>query len=553
VEAEAGRPSGAPETQRRLLWLALFRTVAFSLLLTATAARLLASSSEVVELSREDSMSFGLIAVVYALTLVYGVLLRQGWVGPSAAYLQVLGDVVIACGLVYVTGGVDSPYTFTYSLAVLGASILLSQRGALVAAGASAVAFASLLLLIQAGILRPPQGASLVPASPSRLAFLLGSNLLAQFLIAALASYLSKQLSATGGKLVAREADLKKLVGLQQQILTSMPSGLISCRADGSVSFINRAGAAILGLEEAELPAHLDALIPGVIRLSRNARRAELPVQTRHGPRILGLSISALEEDGALLVVFQDLTELRRIEDELRRSDHLAALGKLAAQLAHEIRNPLAAMRGSAQLLAEDRHLDRTSARLAEILVRESDRLSELVEEVLRFARPPPPVMKEGALDELVRETAEMLRTDPLARGVVLEESLQPVQAAMDAGQLRQVVINLMRNAFAAAGPDGTVRVTVDAPEDIPRVEVWDSAGSIPPQALDRVFEPFYTTREGGTGLGLSTAHSIIRAHGGTIQVSSSRQEGTAFVVELPRVLAGRDGLKPSRASVPSG
>lgn len=506
--------------------------MAFSLLLTVTAARLFTQSAS--ELSHEDSLSFGVIGVVYALTLVYGVMLRRGWVGPEAAYVQVFGDVVVACALVYVTGGVDSPYTFTYSLAVVGAAILLPQRGALVAAATSSVAFAFLLLLIQSGLLRPPQG-NLLPPAPERLAFVLGSNVLAQFLIAALVGYLSKQLSATGGKLVEREEDFKKLAALQRKILASMPSGLITCRADGSVSFINRAGAAILGVEPQVAEAgSIEALIPGVLRLNRSARRIELPVQTGAGKRVLGLSISSLENDGALLVVFQDLTELRRMEDELKRSDHLAALGKLAAQLAHEIRNPLAAMRGSAQMLAGDKGLDQTSARLADILVRESDRLSELVDEVLRFARPPPPVLKEGSLDGLVRETVEMLRVDPLAHGVEIEESLSPVRAELDAGQLRQVLINLLRNAFAAVGPGGRVRVTVDAPEGHPRVRIWDSAGSIPAQDLDRIFEPFYTTREGGTGLGLSTAHSIIRAHGGMIQVSSSPTEGTEFVVGLP-------------------
>ncbi|HLL52029.1 MAG TPA: ATP-binding protein [Myxococcaceae bacterium] len=535
-----------------MVWLALFRMVAVTLLLAATAARLLAEIPQSGDLSREDSLSFVLIGVVYAMNLVYAVLLRRGWVGRWAAYLQVLGDVVLASALVYVTGGVDSPYTFIYSLAVIGASILLSHRAAQLAAAVSSVAFGSLLIVIHTGILRPPAG-SVASPSVGRLAFVLGSNVLAQFLIAALAAYLAKQLSAAGGTLVAREADLKKLAGLHRKILASMPSGLITCRPDGQVSFVNRAGLSILGLADAAAPQHIDALVPGVLRIARNARRVELPVQTPEGRRILGLSVTPLEDEEGMLLVFQDLTELRRMEDELRRSDHLAALGKLAAQLAHEIRNPLAAMRGSAQLLATDGGMDRTSARLADILVRESDRLSELVEEVLRFSRPPPPQLRVGPLHELVRETVEMLRADPLARGVEVEEALTPAQAAMDAGQLRQVVINLLRNAFAAVGPGGRVRVSVDTVEGGPRVRIWDSAGSIPVQDLDRIFEPFYTTREGGTGLGLSTAYSIIRAHGGMIQVSSSPEQGTEFVVGLlPAVEAARGESGSGEMSSPA-
>jgi two-component system sensor histidine kinase PilS (NtrC family) len=173
-------------------------------------------------------------------------------------------------------------------------------------------------------------------------------------------------------------------------------------------------------------------------------------------------------------------------------------------------------------------------SRLTTILLRESDRLSRLVEEFLRFARPPKPVLRPVGLELLVKETMEMVQTDPLSHGVELELDLQPVTATVDPDQVRQVLLNLVRNAFEAAGTGGRVRVALVSEGQVARLSVWDSAGAIPESHLGRIFEPFFTTRSGGTGLGLATAYSIVRAHEGRIQVSSTPKAGTEFMVELP-------------------
>jgi two-component system, NtrC family, sensor histidine kinase PilS len=517
----------------RLVWLAVFRTVAVSLSLVAVAVRLFLQPLE--EPSGVDMLSFAVIGLVYLFTLVYGLMLRGGWADRLAAVVQVVGDLLVASVLVFVTGVGDSPFTFLYLLAVIGASILLDGRGALVCAGASALSYALLLVAVKLRWLESPLDHA--ELSHSRIVFLIVSNLLALVLIAVLAGYLTRQLSATGGRLSAREADLKKLDTLQRQILACMPSGLITSDARGHVTFVNRAASAILGLEEAQpVGEHVNVLLPGALAHEAPARRRELSVQTRGGTRTLGLSVSGLEGTGdeGTLIVFQDLTELRRIEEDLRRADRLASLGTLAAQLAHEIRNPLAAMRGSAQLLVQAPGADPTSARLVDILLRESDRLSKLVEDFLRFARPPPPLKQALDLRVLVAETVDMLCADPLADQIRVERDLEPLRVPVDADQLRQVLINLLRNAFQAVGAGGTVRVTLRQEQGRGRLAIWDSAGSIPAAHLSRIFEPFFSTREGGSGLGLSTAHSLVRAHGGSLQVSSSPREGTEFLIQLP-------------------
>ncbi len=522
------------ELKIKLTWVVVFRTIAISLLLIVSVFRVV-SDPQPGELSPADSLSFALIAGVYLVTLVYGLLLRQG-LGASrrAATAQVVGDIVLASSLVYLTGAAESPFVFTYSLAVVGAAILLFRKGAFLTAAVSSGAFIALSLAVQTGWLRPPTGAQ--PMSVSRLAFVLTTNALAQFLIAALAGYLAEQLSRAGGRLSAREADLKELVALQNRIVNAMPSGLVTCDAQGLITFINPAAMAILGQSSDQAPQQMEQVLPGALKLPRTTRRAELTVDTPGGRRVLGLAVTPLEEkSGALLIVFQDLTYLRRMQDELKRIDRLASLGRVSAQLAHEIRNPLASMRGSAQLLGDDVQNSPHSVRLAQIIMRESDRLAQLVDGYLELARPPPPAKENIRIDSVVAETVEMLRADPMTAGVVLEEQLSPVDGLADAAQLRQVLINLLRNALAAVGKGGTVRVTVDADGNQERIRVWDSAGSIPSEDLTRIFEPFYTTSAAGTGLGLSTVHAIVQAHAGAVAVTSAPSLGTTFTVALPR------------------
>jgi len=539
--SSAPDPSGkfrirrASELGVKLIWLTAFRTVTTTLLLAAFALRLL-SQPATDELVRQNTVPFVLIGSIYLLTVVFGLLLRRGKLaGTSAAYFQVLGDILLASTLVYITGGAESPFTFTYSIAVIASAILLEPPGPFIAAVATSASFGALALLIRLDVLvRPALDA--VDTPTNRFVFLLASNALAQFLIAALSGYVSRQLRTAGGKLSVREADLQKLAGLQRQILAAMPSGLITCMANGTITFINRAASAILGTgSNGVKPGNIEELIPGALKFVPGARRSEVAVSTKEGRRILGLNVTRLEgKEDSLLIVFQDLTELRRMEDQLRRIDHLAALGGVAAQLAHEIHNPLASMRGSAQLLAAEAAEHEQSRRLAKILIRESDRLTSLLEGFLRFARPPPPAFRDCSLTQLIAETMDLLRADPLTAGVDVELSLSEVSANFDPDQIRQVLLNLIRNACTAAGAGGKVRVSLERTAAGPVIRVWDSAGSIPESHLACIFDPFFTTREGGSGLGLSIAHSIIQAHGGMIQVSSSRESGTQFVVALP-------------------
>jgi len=523
----ADAPDEGSSLRPRLVWVTAFRTAAATLLLAVYGVRLLSRPSTEA-LAGEDLLSLWLVGSIYAVVLVQALFLRNSKPGLRSALVHVAGDVAISTVLVFLTGGPESPFTFAYLLSVVGAAILLGQWGALVAAAACSASFLVLAAAISSGTLRSP-----VPVgslSVARLAFLCTSNVLAQFLTAMLAGFLARQLTTTGGRLSARERDLRELTRLQQQILAAMPSGLLTCDVEGRITYVNRAAQQILGIEPTASPSSVEELIPGVRTLFTGRPRSEVTVTTPAGRRILGLTVSALSAPPApLLVVFQDLTDLRRAEQDLRRADRLAELGALSAQLAHEIRNPLAAMRGSAQLLSPGADLE--TQRLVGILSREADRLGELVTDFLVFARPPAPVRRTCDLDDLVRQTIDLLSSDPLASGVTIDVAPGGLHADVDPDQVRQVLLNLLRNALAAAGRGGRVRTFFSRVDGEVRIHVWDSGGSIATADLPHIFEPFFTKRPGGTGLGLSTVHSIVRAHGGQIEVSSSPGEGTEFVV----------------------
>ncbi len=522
------RPS-SNELAVRLTWLAVFRTATISVLLVVLSARLI-SNRTVGTLSFGDITSFALIAISYGFTLIFGFIIRRRAVDERIAWLQVISDVLVASAAVFLTNGAESPFSFVYLLAIIGGSVLLFRRGAFIAAALSAFSYLSIVTVLNSGVFGSSGARDL-----RQIAFEVITQLLAQGFIAVLAGYVAAQLSTTGGELSARERDLRELSNLQDQIVTAMPSGLLTCDLDGRVNFVNPAAEAILGSLREVSGLDLETLLPTIRRIQPNTRRNELTVQTRNGERILGLTVTPLDRTArSLLVVFQDLTHLRRLETELHRIDHLANLGRLSATLAHEVRNPLASMRGAAQMLLSDAAAGSADERLTRLIVRESDRLAALVDDYLRLARPPPPTRVSRRLDGIVRETVEMLRADPEFVMTPIETTLEAVVADVDEGQMKQVLINLLRNAVTVSPDNDKVTVTLSALKGQVILEVWDAAGSIAPNDHERIFEPFYTTHEHGTGLGLPTVRTIVHAHGGTIDVVSTPETGTTFTIRFP-------------------
>jgi two-component system sensor histidine kinase PilS (NtrC family) len=517
---------------RKLVWLTFFRIVSVTVLLGGTAAvSWKAGGDEVAGFTRP---LYGLVIGTYLASLASAWWLRLGRALVPLAHAQVAFDMATAGAVVALTGFAESVFVFMFSLGIVNGAILLYRRGAVTALASALVAYLGVELLLA------PRGAGGLPWP------LLFVHAGAFGATAVLAGYLAEQLRSTGQQLAERESDLAAITALHESIVQSVTSGLLTLDAGGRVTFLNRAGEQLTGLSLREVLGQ-----PGAGRFGafhRGTARGETDLDTPAGRRRVGYSTFPLVSPaGAPLgtaVIFQDLTALRAMEERVARTDRLADLGRLAAGLAHELRNPLASMMGSVELLraaavgADDR-------RLLDIVLREGSRLAQLVTEFLAFARPAPPRRAPVDLAQLAGETLDAFAHDPSAAGVEVSRRLAPAPVRADAGQLRGVLWNLLLNAAQAApprragAPRGAVRVAcAPTPEGGAELSVEDDGPGIAPADRERLFTPFFTTKPEGTGLGLATVHRIVDAHGGTVAVASSPGQGARFTVRLPPAAA---------------
>ncbi|HEX8908371.1 MAG TPA: ATP-binding protein [Anaeromyxobacteraceae bacterium] len=520
----APRPIEDDPLFRKLVWLTAFRLVTVTVLLGGTAVAAWTTPGFMGEAA---GPLFRLVLFTYVASLLLALGLRWRAGLHLLAYGQMALDVAVAAAVVWLTGLSESVFVFMFLFGIVNGSILLFRRGALVAAALSALAYLLLISVLQ-------------PTRPHALTVFV--HVFAFLATAALASYLAEQLRSTGERLEAREGDLAAITALHESIVQSVASGLLTVDGAGRITFLNRAGEHITGVGAAQVcgtPAArwFGGFQPGV-------ERGETELVNARGEKLsLGYTAFPLVARGGgemgRAVIFQDLTALRAMRAEVQRSERLADMGRLAAGLAHELRNPLASMAGSIELLRAAPGLSSGDARLMDIVLREAARLEQLVAAFLAFSRPAPPRREAVELDRAVAETLEVFGHDPAAGRVRLERDLAPAVAYCDADQVRQVLWNLLANAARAAGQGdggGTVRVRCAAEGERARLEVEDDGPGIPAADLPHLFTPFFTTREGGTGLGLATVQRIVDAHGGAVGVDSTPGQGTRFTVRLPAV-----------------
>lgn len=537
----------------RLTWLLLFRAVVTTVLL-ATALILRATSAEPM-FERAAVVLYAVAAISYGAILAGALWLRQ--MGDrhvvGVAYSQLFFDALVMTVLVVLTGGVESVFVFAFSLTVLNGAAVLGRRGARVLAAVATALFTVVMVLEVTGVAMPwapdgnPSLRQLLPAFVTNTASFV--------LVAILGGYLTEQLQKASERLDVTRAQMARLEELYLAVLESLPSGVLTVDGAERIVYVNEAGAEILGRVPKELVGHplgaaAPALEPGnVAENMRFERTASVADQ----PRTIGGTVArlvGLEGVAGRVIVYQDLTELRQLQHDVARAERLAELGRFAAGLAHEIRNPLAAMIGCLQLLRSDaRALAQGVApaappetreeneRMLAIVQREAERLSALVTEFLTYARPAPPQLGEVPLLATVEETASTLKTglDPVVELVVEGEE---VVAQCDPGQLRQVLWNLVGNAAqAVTGHDrrpGQVVLRVGREGNEATITVDDNGPGVPADIRPRIFEPFFTTRPEGTGLGLATVHQVLAQQGGRIALGESPIGGARFTVRLP-------------------
>ncbi len=535
------QPIAAPsDLRRRVTRLLLLRTLVVTVVL-GLSLWLLTTEDEP---SRSAVwVQFVIIAVTYLSSIVFGVLLRVGYPPRTIAQPMQAVDIAVTSLLIYVTGGAQSPYTFLYALSIITAGALSYRRGAVVVTVASIVAVVAVALLAWMHAIDLPMSARLHPWEQSgpNLARTVGIQLAALIGVGALAFIFGDQLQRGAETLATTRKAAADLLTLHQDIVRSLASGLITITPEGTVLTANQAAADILRRKVPDVTNRsIEDSMPGLTSLllaKGELRRADLIV----GETTVGVTVSPLRDlrDQVIgrVVNFQDLTELRRLEQHMRRAERLATVGQLAAGVAHEIRNPLASISGSIELLRATPQASEDDRALMTIVHREIERLNELIGDLLDYANPRPSQPVDFDLGVLVRETIQVARADKTFSEVDLAcEVDEPLPFTADPAKLRQVVWNLVRNAADAASSGGKhVRVEARASAEGATVVVTDDGPGIAADQLVRIFDPFYTTKRKGTGLGLATCHAIVAEHGGGIDVSSELGKGSKMVVRLPR------------------
>ena len=514
--------------------------------------------------SQSINKSLGFVTIVACLTILYALIFRLSKNILYQARFQLAVDILLVTWLVWNSNVIQSPYIALYIVIIAVSSLFLGPREAVVTSVACAVAFTTCSLKIT-GIAGQSDATKLVGGSLSQTVQWIGLFDIAFFVVGLLSARLAERQSRSDVRLLAATQSLANLRALHERIVESIRSGVVTTDLDGRIFSFNVAAQEITGYQEARIRGEDASVLFGEIKdhiavslqaLKRgeSSPRFETNCFTSEGMLIrLGYSISPLSTESGvttgMVITFQDLTQVRSLEETSRRQDRLAAIGRMAASIAHEIRNPLAAMRGSIQMLRSEVDSDSSQAELMEIILRESDRLNRIITDFLNYARPRSLSQARVDVGVLLHQTFALMRHSPEVNPnqKLLEElPAEPIFAEADEGQLKQVFWNLARNALQAMPSGGTLRAKLEKNSDSRlRIAFMDTGRGMSPDQVEHLFEPFSSTT-GGTGLGLSIVYQIIRDHGGTINVRSLVGQGTTITVELPLAANGNGAADQS-------
>ena len=543
----------------RLYWLMSLRVLVVTVLL---------GLSTILEIGKtEPVLTFlPLIIFTYIITIVYALALRYVVTPPlliHLAYLQVGIDLLLETYLVAKTGGIESPFSVFYVITVTLANLILKRHGGLIAAGLSVVMFGivtNLQLSGQFGL--APVARLSLPATIYTFAV----HSLAVIMVGLLSGALADQLKRAGQSLMEKEQGLSRLQAFHENVVQSLSSGVFTTDDSGRIRSFNRAALEIMqhalesvqgrpwgevfNWEQANLFDADMSTVMAPYRFEGEGRRAD---NTRV---IIGMTLAPLTENGVktgLVGVFQDLTQIRTLEEEMRRREWLATLGEMSAGMAHEIRNPLAALAGSMQMLRKDLELDESNRHLMDIAIRETARLDSIITEFLLYARPPALNLKECDVNAVLADTLDLIRHEAQSHMnivIVTYPGAGPLNAQIDPDQIKQVFWNLASNAFEAMPSGGQLTISTNRRRlrggggtgDIVEISIQDTGEGIKKEAFDKIFLPFFTTKKRGSGLGLAAVHRIVDLHGGWIRVESQEGKGSQFIVCLP--VTGDSGLR---------
>jgi two-component system sensor histidine kinase PilS (NtrC family) len=544
------------ELRRKVAWLIAVRAVISTILL---------GSAVVTQITAPGALPvdpfFFLIGLTYGLTIAYALTLRFVDTRRWLVDLQLAGDALIVTAFIYFTGGITSYFASLYVLPVVAGATVQFRRGGMLVATLSTVLYVGLVLaqyLAASDWLPYPWPLDYAYALPSRsfARYTVALNVFGFFAVALLSGSLADSLRSAGARLEQASTAIADLQALNQHVIDSMPSGLATTDQSFRILTFNRAAEAITGVpfraavgrpigEVLQLERETVDSLAGELRAGGALRR---DVRYRsgdgRGDLDIGLTATTLVTPGGgvgLLFTFQDVTKIKKLERDALIQQRLAAVGEMAAGIAHEIRNPLASMSGSIQILRQELPLSVEQEQLMDIVLRESERLNTTIRSFLAYARPQRFQIARFDLRRALNDAALLLRNSAeLGEGheILVDVPDQPLWYEADEGQIKQIIWNLATNGLRAMPDGGRLNLigARDTASDGVVVQVRDAGVGIPPEELDTLFQPFHGSFAKGSGLGLAIVHRIVADYGGEINVSSEPGRGTLVSVRLPAV-----------------
>ena len=535
-----------------LAWLVKVRVIIISFLVAVELAIAKLTPNNV-----NLRLFFTLVLVWYTIS-VFFILLHSVWQEYKLqAIVQIFTDLAFATGVVYVTGGIDTFFNFLYPLVIIVASILLPRYWAYLTAAVSFICFGTLLEL--SFFERIPSFQISPRGDLKSLQVVILVNFFAYLAVAHLASALSAKLRQAGMELRDKSGELLSLQALHENVIHSIRSGLITTDFEGRITLVNAPGQKLLErTASAVYGRHIsDLFVDRLPNLESFTAQCEVRGLTPAGKeKTFDVNVTALivPEQGTIgyVYTFEDRTELRRLEREVRMRDRLAAVGRLAAGIAHEIRNPLASISGSINVLSQISPFNEEQKTLVDIVTRESSRLNSIISDFLVYSREKSFKFSRMDLLPLLEDALVLLanRSQNNELAIVRGYAVPEAFAAVDADRIKQVFWNLLENAVRAMSGKGAITVSVRAAGDFLRVGIRDTGPGIPPNLTEKIFEPFQSNFEGGTGLGLAIVYQIVQAHGAKIYVQSQLGSGAEFILEILHAKAAE--AEPESAPTPT-
>jgi two-component system sensor histidine kinase PilS (NtrC family) len=540
--------------RRKIAWLIAIRAIISTILLgSAIVTQITAPGSFAVD------PFFFLIGLTYALTIAFALTVRYVDEHRWLVDIQLAGDALIVSAFIYVTGGITSYFTSLYVLPIVAASTVQFRRGGMLVATLSTVLYVGLVAaqyMAASGLLNNPWPTryALVLPSPSVARYTAALNVFGFFAVAFLSGSLADSLKSAGARLQQASTQIADLQALNQHVIDSLPSGLATTDQSDRILTFNRAAQVITGVpfqsavgrpigEVMRLPAPVNDAIHHGLR-QPGTRRHEFWFRSPDGRGDIevGLSATHLETPGGragFLFTFQDVTSIKKLERDAAIQQRLAAVGEMAAGIAHEIRNPLASMSGSIQILRQELPLSAEQDQLMDIVLRESERLNTTIRSFLAYARPQRFQIQRFDVRRALNDTALLLRNSAeLQDGheIVLDVPAGELWYEADEGQIKQIIWNLATNGLRAMPDGGRLRLTgaIEPASEGVALTVEDEGIGIPAAELEGLFQPFNGRFAKGSGLGLAIVHRIVADYHGEIRVNSQQGVGTSVSVRLP-------------------